>query len=211
MKIRFAALLMLAFSLALPAMAGDVYNDGPINGTVDAWTINFGFFVGDSFTVSGGTSTINGIQFGAWVEPGDTLQSVEVQIESEPGGGTMYFDQMVNFTGSGCVANQYGYDVCTETGLFNGPTLNNGTYWLILQNAVTAEGNPVYWDENSGIGCTSPGCPSQTVVEEGSIPAESFTVLGGPASGSTPEPGSVLLFATGAVGAAGILRRKFRV
>jgi len=67
MKIRIAALLMFAFSLALPALAGEIYNDGPINGTVDGWTINFGFVVGDSFTVSAGTSTINGIQFGAWL------------------------------------------------------------------------------------------------------------------------------------------------
>jgi hypothetical protein len=210
MKIRLAALLMFAFSFALPAMAGEIYNDGPINGTTDAWTINFGFFVGDSFTVSSGASTINGIQFGAWLMPGDTLQSVKVQIESEPGGGTIYFDQMVNFTASGCALNQYGYDVCTETGSINGPTLNNGVYWLILQNAVTAQGNPVYWDENSGAGCTSPGCPSETFVEEGSIPAESFTILGSPASGSTPEPGSVLLFASGCVGATGVLRRKLR-
>ncbi len=211
MKIRIAApLLMFGFSLVLPAMAGEIYNDGPINGTTDAWTINFGFFVGDSFTVSGGTSTINGIQFGAWLEPGDTLQTAEVQIESEPGGGTIYFDQTVNFTASGCATNQYGYNVCTETGMINGPTLNNGLYWLILQNAVTAEGNPVYWDENSGAGCTSPGCPSETVVSEGSIPAESFTVLGGPASGSTPEPGTMLLLASGILGAAGVLRRKLR-
>jgi hypothetical protein len=210
MKIRIAALLMFAFSLALPALAGEIYNDGPINGTVDGWTINFGFVVGDSFTVSAGTSTINGIQFGAWLEPGDTLQSAEVQIESEAGGGTIYFDQTVNFTASGCAGNQYGYNVCTETGMFNGPTLNNGTYWLLLQNAVTAEGNPVYWDENSGAGCTSPGCPSEGYEPGGTIPAESFTVLGGPASGSTPEPGSILLFASGAVGAAGVLRRKFR-
>jgi hypothetical protein len=210
MKVRTAAVVVCALSLVLPATAFDVYNDGPINGTTDAWTINFGFFVGDSFTVSGGTSTINGMAFGAWLSPGDTLESVEVWISSEPLGGTTYFDQQVNFSASGCAANQYGFDVCTETGMFNGPTLNDGTYWVVLQNAVVSNGDPVYWDENSGIGCTSPGCPSDTVVDEGTIPAESFTILGGPASGSTPEPTSILLFASGCVGAAGVLRRKFR-
>jgi hypothetical protein len=209
MRIRIAALLMVALSLALPAIAGEIYDDGPINGTVDAWTINFGFFVGDSFTVSSGTSTINGLQFGAWLFPGDTLESSEVLITSEAGGGTTYFDQTVNFTASGCAGNQLGFNVCTETGMFNGPTLNNGTYWLTLQNAVTALGDPVYWDENAGAGCTSPGCPSQTFGPEGSVLAESFTVLGGPASGSTPEPGSLLLFASG-FGAVGVLRRKLR-
>jgi hypothetical protein len=209
MKIRMAALLLFAFFFALPAMADEIYNDGPINGTTDAWTINFWFFVGDSFTVSTGISTLNGVQFGAWLVSGDTLQSVEVLIESEPGGGTIYFDQMVNFTASGCAGNQFGFNVCRETGMFNGPTLLNGMYWLIMQNAVTTEGNPVYWDENSGAGCTSPGCPSQTVINEGTIPAESFTVLGRPFSDSTPEPSSIWLFASG-IGAAGILRRKLR-
>jgi hypothetical protein len=207
MKIRIATLLLLAFSLALPAMAGEIYNDGPINGTTDAWTINFGFFVGDSFTVSSGASTINGMQFGAWLFPGDTLESVQVWISSQPLGGTKYFDQQVNFTASGCVLNQFGYNVCTETGMFNVPTLNNGTYWVVLQNAVVSNGDPVYWDENSGAGCTSPGCPSETVVSEGSIPAESFTILGGPA-GSTPESSSIVLFGSGVAGIAAVLRRR---
>src|ERR1700727_3489587 len=45
-----------------------------------------------------------------------------------------------------------------------------------MQNAVVPSGNPVYWDENSG--------PSQAVSNEvGSIPSESFTVLG---SGGAP-------------------------
>ena len=26
-------------------------------------------------------------------------------------------------------------------------------YWLNLQNATSAGGDPVYWDENSGVGC----------------------------------------------------------
>jgi len=210
MKACTTLLLVLISFLAIPAMAGEIYNDGPINGTTDAWTINEGFFVGDSFTVSSGPSNISGMQFGAWLFPGDVLESVQVVISNEPGGGTTYFDQQVNFTASGCVANQFGYDVCTETGTFNVPTLNNGTYWVILQNAVVNNGDPVYWDENSGIGCTSPGCPSETVVPEGSIPAESFTILGGPASGSTPESSSIILFGSGVVGLAGVIRRKFR-
>src|SRR4029079_4809561 len=34
-----------------PLDSGEIYDDGPINGTVDAWTINFGFVVSDSFPV----------------------------------------------------------------------------------------------------------------------------------------------------------------
>ncbi len=211
MNARLASLFALALCLTLSqsARAGTVYEDGPINGTVDAWTINFGFFVGDSFTVSAGTSALTGFSFGAWLFPGDILESVQLTIESEAGGGTIYFNQVVEFTASGCALNQYGYNVCTETGAFSGPTLSNGTYWAILQNAVVNDGDPVYWDENSGIGCHSPGCPSETYVEEGSIPAESFTVLGGPV-GSTPESSSIFLVGSGAAWLAGMVRRKIR-
>ena len=69
--------VMLALALAcliiaaLPATAGTIYDDGPINGTIDAWTINFGFTVADTFTVSSGTSKIDSLTFGAWLFPGD--------------------------------------------------------------------------------------------------------------------------------------------
>ncbi|MGA2370370.1 MAG: hypothetical protein ACLPPV_06490 [Candidatus Korobacteraceae bacterium] len=131
MKLRIASLPLLALCLMLmvvPAAAQGIYNNGPINGNTDAWTINFGFITGDTFTVSTGTSTITGMSFGAWLFSGDTLTSAEVWISSEFAGGTTYFNQTVDFTASGCATNQYGYNVCTETGLFNGPTLNNGTY-----------------------------------------------------------------------------------
>ena len=210
---RVASLSLLAVCLmllALPAAAGTtIYENGPINGETDAWTINFGFDVSDTFTVSGGNSTITGISFGAWLSPGDTLESVEVSLTSFEDGGTVYFDEMVNLTGSGCSLNNFSFDVCTETGAFNGPTLPNGSYWLNLQNAVDTNGEPVYWDENSGVGCHSPGCPSQAGPGgEGTLPSEAFTLLGNTVGGTTPEPGSLVLFASGVVGLAAVLRRK---
>src|SRR6185369_16021481 len=33
---------------------GIIYDNGPINGTTDAWTINFGFVTADSFPSDGG-------------------------------------------------------------------------------------------------------------------------------------------------------------
>ena len=210
MKIRVAllAVLVLCVTIVVPAMAGIVYENGPIDGTVEAWTINFGFWVSNSFTVSSGNSTINSLAFGAWLFPGDTLTSAEVSLTSNVDGGTIYFDQVVNFTESGCTVNQYTFDVCTETGSFHGPTLPNGAYWLNLQNAIVPSGNPVYWDENSGVGCTSPGCPFQAEgAGVGSIPSESFTLYGSP-SGTTPEPSSIMLFGSGVLGLGGVLRRR---
>lgn len=205
------AALLLVLTTVSPAAAQTLYENGPINGETDGWTINFGFVIGDSFTISGGNSSVNGLTIGVWLTPGDVLESAEVSITNQPVFGTTYFDQTVNFTQSGCFLNNYSYDVCTETGSFNGPTLNNGTYWVNLQNAVTTDGDPVYWDENSGVGCHSEGCPSEGNNGFGTLPSEAFTILGtANGTGSTPEPGSLLLFAGGLVASVGFLRGRLR-
>ncbi len=158
-----------------------LYENGPINGTTDAWTINFGFVVGDTFTVPSGGGSVNGLVFGAWAEPGDVLLNADVGLTSSAFGGTIYFDGVVNFTQSGCSSNQYGYNICTETSANFGPVnLAAGTYWVNLSNAVVNTGDPIYWDENSGVGCESQGCPSQAEDNNGvgTIPSEAFTILG---------------------------------
>ena len=210
MKLRIASLSLLALCLvALPALADTVYDNGPINGTTDGWTINFGFIVSDTFAISGGGATVNGLAFGAWLFPGDVLQSAEVSITDAEFGGTTFFDGVVNFTQSGCVGNQYGFNVCTETGSFSDTNLADGTYWLNLQNASVNTGDPIYWDENSG-----PSQASENSV--GTIPSEAFTLTGGSGmtstttttGGTVPEPSSIMLFGSGILGLAGILRRK---
>ena len=64
-----------------PLDSRDTYDNGPINGTVDAWTINLGYAVSDTFIVNSG-STVNGLSFGAWLFLGDTALTVEVSITS---------------------------------------------------------------------------------------------------------------------------------
>ena len=192
----------------LPAAADIVYENGPINGETDAWTINFGFVISDTITISTGDTKITGLSFGVWLTPGDVVQSLEISITESLQGGTTYFDGIVNVTQSGCYLNSYSYDVCTETAMFDGPMLGNGRYWLNLENANSEFGDPVYWDENSGVGCHSPGCPSDAGPNSlGTVPSEAFTIYGTP-GGTVPEPGSLLLFVSGFVGAVGLLRRK---
>ena len=210
---RIASLSLLALCIAVvPAMAQTVYSNGAINGNTDAWTINFGFVVSDTFNVTNNNTTITGGSFGMWLFSGDTLTSAELSITSGENSGTSYFDQTVNFTQGACTANQYGYNVCQENTTFAGPTLNAGTYWMNLQNASVPSGDPVYWDENSG-----PSSASENSV--GSIPSEAFTVLGSSSSTTTstttsttgtsvPEPSSIMLFGSGILGLAGVLRRK---
>ena len=160
----------------------DIYDNGPTNGNTDSWTINFGYIVSDTFTITDQpTGEITGMSFSAWLFPDDFLTSVEVSLTSQPNGGISYFDQTVNFMQQGsCTPNWFGFNICNETSsYFNGPTLNPGTYWVNLQNASVLSGGPIYWDENSGEGCDSQGCPSQAEENSvGSIPSESFTILG---------------------------------
>ena len=201
-----ALLSLLALSLiSSPAAAQVIYDNGPLNGNTDAWTINFGYAVSDSFTVAAGGATINGLSFGFWEYGQTDLLTAEVAITSGEFGGTTFFDGMVNFTDSGCSTNQQGYYVCTGGSSFHGPTLSGGTYWLTLENACCDDAG-IFWDENSG-----PSSASENSV--GTIPSESFTLYGsatgaGTGAGSTPEPGSIILFGSGFLGLASVIRRK---
>src|SRR3974390_1957549 len=90
MTMRNASLAILCLGLAaLPVTAQDLYDNGPINGTTDAWTINFGYLLADTFVLSN-NSTVGGFNFGAWEYAGDRLTSVDWFISSFPNGGTVY-------------------------------------------------------------------------------------------------------------------------
>jgi hypothetical protein len=212
--------IWLIFFLTISlSVFGQVYSNGPINGTTDAWTINNGFVVSDTFTTTG-EPPVGGLAFGAWLLPGDVLESAQVTITSSPFGGSTYLNLVASFFQSGCSGNQYGFNVCTETASFGGPTLNSGTYWLSLENAVVNTGDPVYWDENSGpsraVDIDGGGVPP-TATDIGSIPSEAFTVLGATLatcgancepSSTTPEPGCLILLCSGGITLLGFFGRR---
>ncbi len=219
MQTRIIRLLLLAscWMFALQAHAGSIlYQNGPVNGicdiegcTVDAWTINFGYSVTDSFTIST-PSTIQGFNIAVWLYPGDTLSSVDWAFGtcafcSELGSGTA---SGANLSSTFLFNNQYGFNVyeASITGLdvhvIGGPPQS---YWLTLQNATVPSGDPVYWDENSGPSLAQTECIKDGV---GCIPSESFNIVGTPDSGTTPEPSTIILVVSGMIGMGGVLRRK---
>jgi PEP-CTERM motif len=205
MKLRMAWLTILCLALAaMPAFAD--YNNGPINGNIDAWTINFGFVVSDTFVAD--STQVTGLMFGAREFPGDAMLSVDWSITSGENGGQVLGSGTAKVTDQFISLNSFGYqiDLITVTGL-HVATVSNTQYWLNLQNAVTADGEVAFWDENSGVGCTSPGCPSKASENTlGTIPSEAFTI--NTSAGTTPEPNSFVLLGSGVLGLAGLLRRK---
>ena len=229
MKLRIASLTILCLALGIPALAQTwTYDNGPVNGTVNAWAINFGYITTDTF-VAGGNAAVSGFSFYVWELGGDTALSAQWSITAFPfgvppnalgnsvpyGSGTA---SGANLTDTFISTNQYDYDIdlITITGL-NVQLTPGSRYWLNLQNAVTLEGEPLYWDENDGVGCggvngTGQGCPSLAAqLQVGTIPSESFTVTGGSQlgpAGTTPEPSSILLFGSGVLGLVGLLRQK---
>ena len=201
MKLRIASLTVLILALAvIPASAQVLYDNGPINGTVDAWTINLGYVVSDSFTVSSAT-TVAGFDIGVWEYPGDTALTVDWSITSAEFGGTTYGSGTASVAQVFYSTNQYGYDIDgLSTGRLDpGVPLGAGTYWLNIQNVTSVLGDPVFWDENSG-----PSSASESAV--GTIASEAFDIIA--TEGNTPEPSSIILFGSGIVGLAGLLRRK---
>ncbi len=211
MKTRIALLSLLTIvCLALavaPAMADTVYSNGPYNGTVDGWTFNFGFTVSDSFTAASGSS-ITGLNIVYWdLSSSDLLTTVDMQIGSTSFGGTPQTLSGVNNTLLG--TNQYGYFLYQADYSFSGIPWS-GSGYVTLGNACSTSGcsisNPIYWDENSG-----PSTAYENTL--GSIPSEAFTLTGSATTtttttGTTPEPSSIMLFGSGILGLAGVLRRK---
>jgi hypothetical protein len=188
-------------------MADTLYNNGPYNGTVDGWTINFGFSVSDSFTCCLGHSdwSVDGLNIVYWdASSSDLLTTVDMALGTSSFGGTPH-TSLGLATNTFLGTNQYGYGLYRADLTFPNPDVFPGTNYVTLSNACTTSGcsvnTPIYWDENSG-----PSTAYENTL--GSIPSEAFTLTGTPTGGSTPEPSSIMLFGSGVLGLAGVLRRK---
>ena len=231
MKTRIASLsllTLLCLALSTFAFAGTlIYDDGPINGTsnslfIDGLNGTFQQSISDGFTplatYSGGVT----VNFGEWVVAGTHPNGVQYGIGTQNFGGSIlagtgFSSTLLCTNGSayngGVCAGGFGFDVYESTFSATGSFTNGGTSWLTLTNATTREGNTNNgWDFFSGpatcdfeVGGIVPGGGSPC-----GFSGEAFTITG---TGtvpppSTPEPSSIMLFGSGILGLAGVLRRK---
>jgi hypothetical protein len=185
------------------AGAAILYNNGALNGTVNGFEIAGGYAVSDSFTLTS-ASVLYGINFGVWTFPGDTLGTVEWGITKTP-------DSFSDFLASGTASVDDGhatlsaldFDIATDTISVGDLHLAAGDYYLVLQNAVVAngDGDAVFWDESDGLSSAYSNIlrSLQGYTIAGTTGSESFDITGRDAS-DVPEPDSWVLMLVGFAG-----------
>jgi hypothetical protein len=204
---------LLAFTL--PVQADPIlFNNFPINGEIGAWQIDVGSAesVSDSFTLSS-SALVTGVQFGAWVESGDSVGQVDWSI-----GLTEYGSSIASGLAETTSAFDFSnapYDVLDVSFSTAPVALSSGTYYLTLSGAASSDG-VVGWDINdtAGIDAWASNIDPQEVSSDdtcfdnagisGSC-ASSFEIEGV----TTPEPSSWALLGAGCL-AILAARRKLR-
>jgi len=202
------------FAACPAASAGFIYNNGPFNGTENAFNIdiNSSSAVSNSFTLSN-AADITAVDFGVWVNPGDTPTAVEGLITSTDFGGTVYGDFTVSLNQPITSLGSNGsFDLYAVS--FSVPNLElaAGSYYLTLQNAGTTDNAQVLWDENDGpstafeatIVPNIPG-PGYTYQDVCALLDPTCNNIGAPAGSETfqiegtftPEPGTTYLLLGG--------------
>ncbi len=212
------AILYFAFSTV---SAQVLFTSGPINGNLNAFIIDgpggpFGQSISDGFvaTATGNPGTLN---FGEWTLGGaPTVVSWALGTSSfgsdiANGGGTV--------TPTSLGTNAFGYGIYNSQIYISGFLMYGDTYYLTLSGANDIGGSqfdawddvesPIascYFQSPSGSG----GCPtseSESFTISTRVTTTTSTVPCGGIQGC-PEPSSILLFGSGILAFAGVLRRK---
>jgi PEP-CTERM motif len=224
LKIRIATLSLTILCLALTAYAGTTtfYNDGGIDGNDNGFYITGPSFpnpAGSFQDISNGfiaaaSGAPNQLEFGEWVLSGSTPTSIGYEIGTTAFGTDLGFGTVTQNSSNSVFlfTNGFGYGIYDVTiPVTSGAMTAGNTYWVSLSNAAnTGSTQSGAWDiPNGGSGGPATCNFRQSGTNYGScgLGGESFT-LTGQSQSTTPEPSSILLFGSGILGLAGVLRRK---
>ena len=209
------------FFLSTPASAGVLYNNGPINGHIDAWSISYGNIMSDSFTLTA-ASTLSEVDLGIWIHPtaGDAPSYLKWRIGDSvpdyllgPLGDTAFLTNSLSCSHSiSCGGN--AFDVYASSFSLPNIALGPGTYYLTLDFGVTSFGDSLFWDVNNGPSVAyRNGVDMKDSIEIGpGSNSDAFRILGTsdePPAG-VPEPASTATLLSGLALVAGLARRKMR-
>jgi hypothetical protein len=206
-KVKFRAVssFLVLFCLVASGVAAHavdvLYNNGIGSEFLPMWDISGNAMGSNQFTCSFASCITKTLEFDATPTFGTDATIVNWSITSDPFGGTTYA------SGTSNLPQIYPCDPDGIVCLFDinfASTLATGTYYLNL-GGVDA---PLAWDTTSH---PVNGQNAYYMDANGhitpNIQGEGFKILG--TGVNTPEPGSILLFGSGVLGLAGVLRRRF--
>jgi photosystem II stability/assembly factor-like uncharacterized protein len=164
------------------------YDDGPVNGLLDALPISGGAWASNSFRAPG--SAMGGVTFWVWVPHEQIPAFVTWSVTYKPHEGfcqtgNAHLEPEFLFT------NPFGLDVYKAHFSIDPPlpVTIGATYFLNLEGFLTNVAGPGFWDVNLGAGCLGSGmdlddkganCPSYAFTMTGSAPPEAFKVTTAP-------------------------------
>jgi hypothetical protein len=217
----FFLLTVLCLALTVSAQT-IIYSEGPIDGTTNSFFVtgpNLPNFLGSVQDISNGfvaanTAAATHLEWGEWSVGAPTSFAYSLSASAfgnELGGGTVAQNagnSTLLFT------NAYGYGVYdVKVGITPVAMTAGNTYWLSISNATDAANDETQGWDIPGYPVGGPATcnfrQSGTNYGGCGVGGESFTLSGGTVPPpSTPEPSSIMLFGSGILGLAGILRRK---
>jgi hypothetical protein len=187
-----------AIGAAAPAAAATLYDNGAADPTISARPINFGNAYANSFTLAQ-DSTVTGVNFTSFDFPSVSISNVSWAITPA-----------VNFAAaatSAAVSSSYlftqgnGYRLDNNSFSTGALSLAAGTYYLLLENAVTTAGGSAYWGVSDG---PSIAYGNGFRYEQ----SEAFQIIGTPNASAVPEPASWAMMIGGVGVLGGALRRR---